>query len=502
MERSLGVFRILGTLTILFFAAGASPAPDPSIPKLAIPDIAAQRTARSRVNETFADEIAKAKKPGEKTAMARKLLQTADDTGNDASVKYVALTMARDLALADADAETAFAAIAGLELYAIDGVKLKSDTLIAIMKSTRSPQDALVGAVVEQAIGIDRFPVARQLAETALATAKVAGDAGAIGNANAWILEIREVEAASSAASKAASVLAAKRDDPAASATVGRFEAFFKNHWEKGLGLLAGANDVTLKTLAEIELAKTTDPAKEMQVADGWWAISMKEKGIARSHIREHAAHWYKAAVPKLTGLEKARAENRAKEAGVVRVTYTGWIDLLRKVNIEHDVIKGKFSLERGVLSMSARAELKISPKPEKGYAVRVEFVRPDASENSTGFIVILPVAETQVNLVIEPKRMGLDIVDGKRAMWGDTLKAGDFGGAGKKHLVEVTVSQEAPDASILVLVDGKRQLEWKGSPSRLTNTGDFTMHPAALGIGSWDTSLKISAIALREGND
>ena len=431
--------RVLFALTTLFVAAVRCCAPDPSIPKLAIPDTAAQRSARGRVNETFAEEIAKAKKPGEKTAVARKLLQTADDTGNDASVKYVALTMARELALSDSDAETAFAAIAGLEVYAIDGLKLKSDTLIAVMKSTRDPQDALVGAVVEQAIGIDRFPVARQLAETALATAKLAGDAGAIGNANAWILEIREVEAASSAASKAASVLAVKPDDPAASATIGRFEAFFKNHWEKGLVLLAGANDVTLKTLAEIELAKTTDPAKEMQVADGWWAVSMKEKGIARSHIREHAAHWYKAAVPRLTGLEKARAENRAKEAGAVRVSYTGWIDLLRKVNVERDLIKGKWTLERGALSMSRRAELKIAPKPEKTYALRVEFIRPDAAVGGADLAIVLPVAETQVVLAIEPNLAGIagalsTASDGSRAKRPGRYLC-DFGGPKEKSI-------------------------------------------------------------------
>lgn len=337
----------------------------------------------------------------------------------------------------------------------------------------------------------------------ALATAKLPSDASAIGNANAWIREIREIEAASGAASKAAGVLATKPDDTAACAIVGRFEAFFKNRWEKALPLLASGNDANLQSLAQTELAAANDFAKQLQLADGWWAISLKERGIARSHIREHAAHWYKFALPKLTGLEKARAENHVKEGAVVRTSYMGWLDLMRKVNIDRDTISGKFTFERGVLTMSTRAKMKIPVKPEKTYAVRVEFQRPDASDaGGKTFGIILPVAETEVVLEIDPTQLGLEYVGGKRWIENETTRKGDFGGARKKHLVEITVSREAPEVRILVLIDGKQQVDWKGPSSQLTLSGDWTIQPISLGTGSWDTAITITGMAMREGGD
>jgi len=98
---------------------------------------------------------------------------------------------------------------------------------------------------------------------------------------------------------------------------------------------------------------------------------------------------------------------------------------------------------------------------------------------------------------------MGLDIVDGKRWFANDAIiKHGDFGGAKRKHLAEVTVWQNEPEARILVLVDGKPQLEWKGALSRISCSGNWALNLPALGIGSWDQSLIITGIALKEDAD
>ncbi|HZK81996.1 MAG TPA: hypothetical protein VFC46_13035 [Humisphaera sp.] len=499
MGREFGIFRLLLALSFLHLAPGAASASDDTIQKVAVPDAAAARSARSRVNEIFGGEIAKAKKPGEKTAVAKKLLQLAETTANDAAAKYVALTMARELAAADGDAQTAFAAIEGLETYAVDSLKLKADTLASIMKSTGSPQDSLAGPLVEQAIDVDRFAIGRQLAETCLSAAKLAGDAGAIANAAAWLAEVRDIESASGAATKAAAILATRPEDPNASLTLGRFDAFLKNYWDKAIPLLASSSDTILKNLAQMELSAATDPNKQLQAANGWWEFSGKERGIAQSHIREHAAHLYKKALPGLVGLEKVLAEKRVEQGGVVRTSYTGWNNLLRKVNIDRDAIKGKWSLEGGALSMGTRAELKIAPEPQKDYALRVEFARQDSNNVGATFTLLLPVADTQVNLSIDPDRLGLDIVDGKRWMSGDTIKKGDFGGVRKKHVVEVSVWQEAPEARILVSIDGRQQLEWTGLPSRLSAPGDLAMKPPVICLGSWDATVTITGIALKE---
>ena len=204
--------RILGALIALFALLAlsfnprrihaledANPAPSD---KITVPDAAAQRNSRKQINEAFGNDIAKAKKPLEKAAIAKRLLEAGMEVKNDLAGKYLMLSMARDLAVAGGDADTALSAITELEPYAIDALKLKADALTTISKSTNSSDDAMAiaanaGTLVDEALGADRFAIAKQLAELAIATAKAAQDDNALAEARARSEEIREVEAAS-----------------------------------------------------------------------------------------------------------------------------------------------------------------------------------------------------------------------------------------------------------------------------------------------------------------
>ena len=197
------------------------------------------------------------------------------------------LSMARDLAVAGGDADTALAAITELDQYAIDALKLKTDALSTILKSTANAQDALgiaanVGPLVDEALAADRYNVARQLAELTVSTARTAKDADALAQANARLEEVREIEAASGPAAKAAAILSTKPNDPAASLALGRFEAFFRRHWEKGLPLLAAGSDSTLKGLAEVELLAPND-ADKLSRAGRWMVGGIGEGKRHRS---------------------------------------------------------------------------------------------------------------------------------------------------------------------------------------------------------------------------
>ena len=71
--------------------------------------------------------------------------------------------------------------------------------------------------------------------------------------------------------------------------------------------------DGPLKALANQELF--ADPADAVKVADGWWDLSDKEPDLARQ-LRWHAAEGYRSMLPKLTGLTKAKVQERLAEAG------------------------------------------------------------------------------------------------------------------------------------------------------------------------------------------
>jgi hypothetical protein len=332
----------------------------------------------------------------------------------------------------------------------------------------------------------------------AVSTARAAKDADALAQANLRLEEVREVETASGVAAKAAGILATKPNDPAASLTLGRFEAFLKRHWEKGLRLLALGNDPTLKGLAQAELLALNDVDKEMQLADGWWSASDKERGAAQAHIRQHAVQCYKLALPGLSGLPKARAEKRVKESPARPVAYTGWVDLLKLVKTDRDTVIGKFALDKGILTVNGSdpAELKIVAKLANAYVLKIEYQRSACAEL---FGVYLPVADSGCALVVKPQSMGLETLDGKLSTENESTKTGYFDGDKKKHILDIAVWQ-GEQARIIVLFDGKPQIDWTGTPSRLKVHYNWVLPPPmSLGLASYKTAFVVSAFGLRE---
>jgi len=105
-------------------------------------------------------------------------------------------------------------------------------------------------------------------------------------------------------------------DDAQANEAVGRYYSLVQGDWVRGLPRLAKAADARLKQVAQTDLAHPQEAAKQAALADGWWEVAGNEKGPARGQFRRRAAHWYKLALPGLTGEAKESAELRLREAG------------------------------------------------------------------------------------------------------------------------------------------------------------------------------------------
>lgn len=101
--------------------------------------------------------------------------------------------------------------------------------------------------------------------------------------------------------------------DPAANAVAGKYFCLTAGKWDVGLPLLALGNDPVLAKLANMEAAKPTVAAQQMELGDAWFA-----QGSARTDqggvAWNRAAHWYRKALPSLTGVSKERVEQSIED--------------------------------------------------------------------------------------------------------------------------------------------------------------------------------------------
>ncbi|MCY2929177.1 MAG: hypothetical protein NTV86_06715 [Planctomycetota bacterium] len=195
-----------------------------------------------------------------------------------------------------------------------DALKAKADAL-ARMEKTKGADPAVLAEacdrLIDEAVAADRYDVARQGADLAVALAKKMGDRDWVQAAAARQQEVKALEAGYDQAQKALAILASDANNTSAYLAVGRFACFLKGDWDKGLPLLASSGEPALKALAEEEIAKPADPARQAALADGWWDLAQKEPPLPQRAIRLHAADGYRKALPGLTGVMKLKAQTR-----------------------------------------------------------------------------------------------------------------------------------------------------------------------------------------------
>jgi len=344
MNRSLW---FLGTLALIGAVAfgqetqpsDESPAPAAKAPvapaaKAPIPDAAALKKAGDLANDVYGKEISKAVNLEQKAALGKKLLQSGIDEPGDHAARYVLLGMAMDMAVQAADVDTAFAAVGEqVKGFEVDGLKLKADTL-AKLERVRGADGTVLAEqctrLIDEAIVADRYEVAKQVAERGIVLAKKTGDRGAFQAATARQQEVQAIETGHGQAQKALAILTTDSNNTAAYLTVGRFYCFAKGDWEKGVPMLANSSDKALKAVADMEVAKPTEPAKQVELADAWWDLAAKEKGRSQRRLREHAGEWYRKAQPRLTGVPKLKAGIRLEEIQRIAENSPVWTVIFR----------------------------------------------------------------------------------------------------------------------------------------------------------------------------
>ena len=352
-----------------------------------VPDAAAQEQARQRIAEVFQAEYENAKTIAQRSAVGGKLFEHAR-ASQDAVERYVMLATASDIAVQTGDLDAAVRVAEEMSrLYEIDSLTLRARALIEASQVVRStavheawaPRFA---ALIDEALQDDQYELGQTLGEAALRSAVKARNGTLRKQVVARNHELAVMARQHADAKDALAVLDQKPLDADANSTAGRFYCFAKGDWEKGLHFLALGSDTSTKTLAVKELRGPETSEARMQLADEWWGHAKGGQEAVREMSRQRATHWYRQALPGLSGLNQARVEKLLQQ-------------FASRDNKEDD---------SGPLSRIARARLKSAPDAVKigNHYYKIFWGKvswPDAKaacEAIGGYLVCLETAEEQ----------------------------------------------------------------------------------------------------------
>jgi hypothetical protein len=320
-----------GVLIVAQLKAQESPAQPPgadrfqvrvTLQRLPVPNAAQLQAAQAKIRELLANDLERAAKNTDKIILANKLLKLAGETTDDATARFALLTMGRDLALEGEDLTLGWGAhellIQDYDLVALDeSYKL----LTKWLENPEAKPEGLSEAaqqglkIAEQCAGGEDFGNALKFARLALETAKKSRTASLIKQITAFGTDIATRQKEFAEVQAAVQKLAADPTDPAANMALGRWHWFRKGELLIAMPYLAKTSESPLKQAAIAELENPSEPAARLALADQWWALAqvIQDEAIKKA-ILGRAAEWYELTLPKITGLDKAKAERRIAE--------------------------------------------------------------------------------------------------------------------------------------------------------------------------------------------
>jgi hypothetical protein len=294
------------------------PPPAPKDPRTAVPDAAAQAKAESLIKELYKDSFAQ-RDTANQLALARKLLEQAQQTKDDAAARYVLLREARDLAAQNGDVGLALQVVDALGTFAVDPFEVKVTTLERVAKGTATPsakRDLLevTLASIENAFVTEQFDQAARLLKVAEATSAGLSNVPSVKQVAVYATELGSLRQTHAKTQAALVVLQSRPDDSAALEQIGRTACFLTGRWSQGIVSLARAKDSKLQAVAKQDIADPKEPMAQAEVGDGWWEHAQAEQGRVRTVMLWRAHHWYVRAEPGLAGLHKTRIQKRVAD--------------------------------------------------------------------------------------------------------------------------------------------------------------------------------------------
>jgi hypothetical protein len=491
--------------------------PDPPQPPIANPAAeAAKRVAiptadeLARVEKAIEDlmkaDFAKAKNNPLKAELARRLFELAKGTRDDAAAAYVQPRKGIDLAAESGQNDLAWEMIDTLaERFDVDDLaeKEKSLTTVGRLAKNAEQNHALAETWVlltREAIERDDYELAMRTANEARRTARLSADAVFVKIVESSMQNLQHVKDAYAVAKPAKERLVADSDDAEAAAMWGRFLCAFKNDWTAGLPLWAKTSDVKLADLLKRDLAAPADNEARVKLGDEWFAAADSEtETLPRQSLKARAAHWYKEALPQLSGLTKVRLEKRIEEIYEATSPFVRGqvVNVLGLVNPKHHALRGEWGRRGNQLGLvtPVPSGLIYVPVSIRGdYELILEFRR--GKDDLNWINVYLPVAGGR-------SRLHLALGDKPKVVYGEGgINSPDAQAvatklvSGGRHRLKASIKSADDRAQVMVEINGRRSLAFDGQ-TRPLSIVDRTP-PATIALESGDPTVIYESALLR----
>ena len=457
-----------------------------------LPEAAALKESEKTIREVYKADYAK-KSASDQQALAAKLLSQGRTTTDDPRAQFVLFREARDLALQAGDLDTMLAAIEEMsKSFDVDIVATKNAALTKIQVRSPEATSALAEALINltrDAMDADNFDVAGSAAARADSLPKAAADA----TLTARTSDLRkEVAAVRDEYLKVKSSI----DKPGTGdqEALGRYHAFVKGDWERGLPILASSAKPPLNALAEKDQGRPEEAAAQIETGDGWWDLAEKEKApIRKARLQERAKYWYETAFSSATGLGKTKIEKRLD---ALDAAMKGPVDLIKLIDPRVDTINGSWKVEKGSLISSKEwyGRLQIRYQPPEEYDLRLVVERRDHDED---FIVGLAKGDTQITANLDAGHCTYSAF-GIQATRADQSPQynGKLFTENRPSILICSVRKK----SVSVTVDGKKVLTyaWKGDEARSLIANQWEIpNRKIFFVGAHGTSFAVHSILL-----
>jgi len=263
--------------------------------KLAPPDADQIKRAEAAIKDLYKKELAHPTKD-----FGQQLLGVAQGTNGDVAGQYALLRKTIEISAANDDVETLDSAMEPLDArFELNVFPIWVNVLESMSK--RTEVSGKIQDVIGKAYERDDYKSAENLAELLVASARRAKDPAAIKTATTQERDAKTAQDEFKKAAGAKLKLQESPADPEANRIVGSFLCFVKKDWDRGVPMLALGDDDALKNVARLE----RDSKDYVAIGDAWNKI----KGG-----QERSLHWYKRALPGLSGIQKVTVQKLVDE--------------------------------------------------------------------------------------------------------------------------------------------------------------------------------------------
>jgi hypothetical protein len=260
--------------------------------------------AKLDVKSVFGAEIAKAKTPTAKKAIAEKMFVVARDVKETPANRWVLFTQARELAAAAGEVGLAEKSIEEqIRVFVVSRHVLAAELAekLAATVRTRAVLDFIYVAA-ESAIDAYDFTSALKLMNAGLMVARELKKEG--GMEKRFEVRLRTVQELKKA------IESAKGDD----VETGKILCFSKGDWVKGLPLLAKTKDADLKAVVAKDRSGPMG-ADRADLGDAWYELAEKAKATEEKiGMLRRALWWHRLGYADIGGLKKAKLDLRMKD--------------------------------------------------------------------------------------------------------------------------------------------------------------------------------------------